>query len=962
MFRILVILLLLISFNTYGQEWDYSFTHYNKKDGLPGNTVYYVTSDKNGCIWVGTDAGVSKFDGNHFETITTSNGLSNNEVFEVYCDSYNRLWFITMGNEISYYYRNKIFNKQNDLKLSKIIIPDRLNRVLEDRNKNIWVVAFPFTINKIMPDGKVVNFDLSKKFGQCYKIYSSKNGIKFITANTTIEFNYSKNKFEELVGPISTEVNDIVFNKDGTYYYSDQNQHNSVLYTKSKTFQKYTSKIGIITLFKIKNLIWQITNKGLINYDSLLRQKELMMKDYAISNMCEDKFGNIWISTLNNGLYKLNSKLIKYFRPRLDGIASSMHSVYVDSNKIYSGNNVGDLSILSKDKNHKIIKSNLKANSILSYRILKILKYNSNLILATDVNTYEYVENSNHFINLDYAKSKAYKNAYIQNDTLILLTNVGFIYHSDKNKYTYEYILNDRFYSFCEYNGQRLFGSENALYIEHDGLTKYKLDQPFTHRIMDLKTFDSLLCVATTEKGVFFVKDHQVVRNLSLDQGLNSNTSTKMVPYKNVLFIATNNGICRYNYASRSTYKIMESDGLASNNVQDITINQDTLYAATDNGLSVIPIASLPDKYPFSFFISPATSTIDTCWELNGSIRSRTDLPITLTMNSISLGTKGPVKYYYRILERDSSFTTTLDPTITLKLDYPGTYTFESYSSDINNALSQKALMQIYIIPYWYQTFLFKLSCLLLFIGSIFFFTRFMIARSLKKEKLKRALADKIQQLELEAWKSNINPHFLFNSINTMQSLFSSNQFEKANEYIASFSRVLRKTIDNSEKLMITIEEEIGYLRNYLSLEKIKKGNNLIYVIDFDREVLPYYIPTLLIQPVIENSIKHGIQEKKHGVITVTLRLKDNQIVCTILDNGKGLPENFVPEMESKGLKMIVDKIRITERITGQSIHFELKNRRKHNKPGYGINCTLILPVYESLYYYPTADHAITDK
>jgi hypothetical protein len=331
-------------------------------------------------------------------------------------------------------------------------------------------------------------------------------------------------------------------------------------------------------------------------------------------------------------------------------------------------------------------------------------------------------------------------------------------------------------------------------------------------------------------------------------------------------------------------------------------------------------------------------------------------------MNSISLGTKGPVKYYYRILERDSSFTTTLDPTITLKLDYPGTYTFESYSSDINNALSQKALMQIYIIPYWYQTFLFRLSCVLLFIGSIFFFTRFMIARSLKKEKLKRALADKIQQLELEAWKSNINPHFLFNSINTMQSLFSSNQFEKANEYIASFSRVLRKTIDNSEKLMITIEEEIGYLRNYLSLEKIKKGNNLIYVIDFDREVLPYYIPTLLIQPVIENSIKHGIQEKKHGVITVTLRLKDNRIVCTILDNGKGLPENFVPEMESKGLKLIIDKIRITERITGQSIHFELKNRRKHNKPGYGINCTLILPVYESLYYYPTADHAITDK
>jgi hypothetical protein len=556
-------------------------------------------------------------------------------------------------------------------------------------------------------------------------------------------------------------------------------------------------------------------------------------------------------------------------------------------------------------------------------------------------------------------QSRAYKNAFVLNDTIILCTNVGIIYHSDKNNYTHEYILNDRFYSFCEYDGQRLFGSENALYVERNGLKKYQLDRPFEHRIMDLKTFDSLLCIATTENGVFFVKDHKIIRNLSLDQGLNSNTSVRIVPYKNVIFIATNNGICRYNYASRSTYKIMESDGLASNNVQDITIYQDTLYAATDNGLSVIPIASLPEKYPFSFFISPATSIIDTCWELNHFVTSRSDYPVTITMNSISLGTKGPVKYYYRILERDTSFTTTLDPTITLKLDHPGKYTFESYSSDINNALSQKALMQILIIPYWYQTLLSKFAFVLLSIGTIIIFTRLMIAKGRKKEKKKRALADKIQQLELEAWKSNINPHFLFNSINTMQALFSSNQFEKANQYIASFSRVLRKTIDNSEKLMISIEEEIGYITNYLSLEKIKKGNHLIYSIDYDREVLAYYMPTLLLQPVIENSIKHGIQDKKQGVIIISFRLKDDHIVCTILDNGKGISENFEPVSGSKGLKMIIDKIKITERITGQSIHFEIKNRRKHNKPGYGINCTLVLPIYETQFHYPISNPGI---
>lgn len=630
----------------------------------------------------------------------------------------------------------------------------------------------------------------------------------------------------------------------------------------------------------------------------------------------------------------------------MNSALNSIHSLTVNDELIIIGNNNGQITIISRKSKKVINQIKINENSMLSFRILKLIYSKNTLYACTDIGTYKF---ENYFKQPKLISGRlSCKDIYLLNSDLLVLTNTGILYLNKRNEVRSNRIINDRVYSFCEYNNQKIFGSENALYYEKDSLRKYPLNKPFSYRIMDLVTVDSLLCAATTEKGVFFINKNNIVRNINLKTGLNSNNCAKVLAYYGNVFIATNNGICFYNYRNDSYYKIMESDGLASNNVQDIYIFKDTLYAATDNGLSVIPIAELPAKRRFSFFLSPVISETDTLWDNVNDINTRSDKFIQLTLNSVSLGVKGAVRYFYRICERDSNFKITLDPTFELNISKPGVYTFEAYSMDVNDDKSESAILHIHVVPYWWQTILFKIFCILSIIVILLIAARILVIRVRKIEQERLALNDRIQKLELDAWKSNINPHFLFNSINTMQSLYSSNQFEMANQFIANFSRVLRKTIDHSDKLMNTINEEIAYLDNYLALEKIKKGNKLQYILKInDKEIANCLIPSLLLQPIIENSVKHGIQHSKKGFIEVIFSLENGDIKCTVRDNGLGLPENFSINPTSKGLKLVKDKIRIVENVTHKQISFNMKNYFNNQGQCCGTITTFVMPVFD---------------
>lgn len=168
------------------------------------------------------------------------------------------------------------------------------------------------------------------------------------------------------------------------------------------------------------------------------------------------------------------------------------------------------------------------------------------------------------------------------------------------------------------------------------------------------------------------------------------------------------------------------------------------------------------------------------------------------------------------------------------------------------------------------------------------------------KEEAMHSIVTEIKQLE-----SQFNPHFLFN---TLEMLKYSIQLDKtvANKIIINMSSILRFSIENKSS-EVTVEREIFYIKSYLEIQKIRLGSNFFYSVIVDEKLLKYLTPKLIIQPIVENSIKHGYIQEKEFKILIKIKQKREKIQIEIFDNGKGIGKNELKLLKEKLLKREID-------------------------------------------------------
>lgn len=924
---ILISFLLILSSWSKAQEWDYPYTQYTKNDGLPSNTIYCVTSDKNGILWLGTDAGVVRFDGSKFKVFNTEDGLPSNDVFEIVCDSKNRLWLTTFKSDLTYIYNEVVRTKFNDNLLNQINSQYPFTRVYEDVDKNIWIRTVPLTLTLISNNNKITRFSNNFKIETGCNISELNNKIYFISSYCTIAYDKVTKKFSKIVHPKSFFIDGLLLRKNKCYYI---NSNNEVSVTDTSALAKgYFKSLSLNwNLPLMDSMLWLVSQKGFRVYGlNNFRSPKLFLNNYSTSFFHSDSNKNIWLSTLHTGLFKLNSSIIK--NSIISTQPSSLTHICVNQKYIITGNNFGDLYYLERATRRIKYHHTLKFTSLTSFRILKIISLNINkYLVATDRGVIEsdLLTNSIKKLKLYHA---SIKNVFINFDSLIVLDNDGIRFNTFPKCAQFDSaILFKRFYSYCDYKGKKVVGSQDSLYYIDKKFIPYPLDIHFNYRAVDLTTKDSLLIATTAEKGVFFIKDSTVVKNMNSTNGFSSNTCYKSVIYKDELFTATNKGINIYNFKTDSVFQLFESDGLPSNTVFDIQVYNDTIYAATEAGLSIIPISAIPHKRSFPLFANPVITNGDTLWNLPKSVSVYSNQPITFILNALSFGPKTPIQYHYRINGIDSNFKITTDQNLNLsKLEY-GNYFLEAFAINSDGVRSNTLLISLIIKPYFYQTKLFKGFIVLLLGLALFLMISYMIRRSKKIEFRKNEEKNKMIFLELNAWRSAINPHFLFNSLNAIQGFFNQQDSNHTNKFIAQFSSILRKTIDQSGKILNKIEDEIIYLTQYLELEKIKRKNAFEFHIHCENEALKtLYIPTLVIQNIVENSIKHGAKENIKGNILITFSSKDDLVFCSITDNGNGFKPSEMNKETSKGFLLLKRKLKIVEKLIGRYIHFSFSNR-----------------------------------
>ena len=218
-----------------------------------------------------------------------------------------------------------------------------------------------------------------------------------------------------------------------------------------------------------------------------------------------------------------------------------------------------------------------------------------------------------------------------------------------------------------------------------------------------------------------------------------------------------------------------------------------------------------------------------------------------------------------------------------------GQFTFEveaSRSRDFTHAA--KASFQFRVVPPFWKTWWF-ITALVLFIGgAVTLFVRMRIKQLNEKLALRSALADS----ERKSLRLQMNPHFVFNALDAISGFIFKNEPKEAVRYLGSFAKLMRLTLETSRERLVPLQSELQLLKNYIDLEQLRFNHKFSYALDVDEDIDPYemYLPPMLIQPFVENAIKHGLKhlDGSEGKLEVHFKAENDHLVCEVTDNGVG--------------------------------------------------------------------------
>ena len=234
----------------------------------------------------------------------------------------------------------------------------------------------------------------------------------------------------------------------------------------------------------------------------------------------------------------------------------------------------------------------------------------------------------------------------------------------------------------------------------------------------------------------------------------------------------------------------------------------------------------------------------------------------------------------------------------------------------------------------------------LLAFGFVNFYTR-------KKESFNRT----VEQVNNKALRSQMNPHFIFNSLNSIQNFINANDSENANEYLIKFAKLVRMILENSREQEIELSKDLKALEIYMQLESLRLKHGFDYKINIDSNIDAdnVLVPPLIIQPFVENAIWHGLQHKsERGKIEINISQKNNELLCIIEDNGLGrkaalkIANQLSPEKrKSLGMQITAERISLYNNIKNVKAFFEVEDIVSDNQTG--VRVKLHLPFEEAI-------------
>ncbi|HEX7844336.1 MAG TPA: two-component regulator propeller domain-containing protein, partial [Chitinophagaceae bacterium] len=791
-----------------------SFTPFTTDSGLVNSWVKCIVPDKKGNLWFATNGGVSRYDGKKFYSITSADGLVNDFVRSIICDRKGDLWFGT-ANGVSRY-DGKTFT---NFTVADGMVGNNITSLKEDKDGNIWMGTYGTGVSKY--NGHSFE-NLTKKQGLAsdfvITITEDKNGNLWFGAegggatkyegSAVTHYSTEQGLANHYIVSIAEDKSGNLWlgpNAGGIYQYDGRSFKN---FTWNQGFAQ--NRVNYIYP-DTKGNIWFCTNNGFTCYDgsSFTNYNKLHgIPNDEVRCVTEDPSGNLWFGIENGGLVKFDGQSMTIYSVKQGLPSNNIRSIINDD--------AGGFWIATYGRGI----SRFDGESFINFDTAQGITENRVLCMKKDSKGNIWIGTSYHGVS-------------ILRKEVIEKINAG-----EKlpgrifEKFTtLEGLANNVVYDIVEDNRQNIIvGTNFGLTIIKNGLMPGKE-------------------IVATDLEQYNQKTGYAIPDM--------NGQAMFADSKGMIWGGTGHDLVKFDYSA-----VRKNPDQPAVMIQGIKINNDEpgwyklLYdrepLPADSGNYM---GSAIETEENLFYATPRSQTFRDSLGAKykdlrfDSISRYYPVPLNLQLpyrhNNIAIEfavieTSRPdqIRYQYKLegYDKDWSSVTNQSSATFGNID-EGSYTFKVKAMSPDGVWGESASFSFRVLPPYWRSWWFRSLYIILSVSLLFFLIRWRINTVRKNEQKKIAHEKELLELEARALRAQMNPHFIFNSLNSIKSLINKGQNDRAAGYLTTFSKLIRTLFQNSDRREVSLYEELETCRLYTQLEKMRFGDKVEFTFDVDEHL-----------------------------------------------------------------------------------------------------------------------------
>lgn len=934
---------------------------YGDREDMPATGVYDIFVDEANRLWQATATGVYVYDGNTVTHFTEKDGLVSNRILRIGKQN-DQIWFLAHDGRLCFYQDDRFHPyPHNQVLLDSASSKNALHHFGLAANGEILFTyrsgahrmarlssdgGFHYDTNKCnSPEitvhacsngfllsekyqpylNKAVNSELKNRF-----VFQAENGTQtVIPTGSHTQYN------RKVRIPQAVKLNDGRLVVNTTYGLYAQLEPNGPM--KEVSLERSTIRLMVDS----DGWLWEGLYTGGINVyrpDDLFRPYLHLMDDLGANCLAEDKEGGIWNSCMNGGAFYVPNKKVLYRNYKKGSAAQTF--------LLQNGDRVENI----RGKGLFVYRNGVLLESLgLPYCSANLPPNRSFLLIAASIGAYVYDPDTRQLsLVLESGPSAGFKSKEQSDSTLFVRTGTllhevgkqGLIKSTELGRYVRTGYLR-------EDGTWLLAGPGGAFAMKDDNMERiYPLDSTRKVNVRDIFDHRGDIYLSTNGQGVVRISGDKV-DNIDSKFGLRSDFVKSAFLIEDTLLVLSGKGvdILEVHPDLKIIGQWHPGNGWGKLGAYKGKQRGDSIIMIDIEGKYSVAVEDMIHHFPK---LEPPRLLVKQAGVLLEPGRgSFTHEENEFSFHFSNGSFQQDKEYRYRLMGVDRDWQYTRQQMARYPDLDPGDHRFLVEARPVGAKWAGNVREWPFsIAPAFYQRWEFLLGALLVLLGMLVFLIRLWYER---KRKRQEALFELVS-LKGEALRSQMNPHFTFNALNSIQAFVSGNNPGKASHYLSSFASLIRMFLDFSREDSVSIHQEIELLRAYLDLEQMRFRERFTYTLEID-ETLDLHgteIPPILVQPLVENALVHGVLPSEHQVnLVIVFEMASHELLqCTVFDNGAGIKvAHPATEKRSVGMQVVKERLANFARAGVPGGHCSLSEGNFHGQ--HGTLSTIVIPILD---------------